>query len=156
MSMGSFLPERARAAARAKARVELDPSLPEPEPKPQPEPAPSEAYCTWSINRELSRSMSTNVARLLASVMVGICVLARSSLAQTPCVGDCDGNGSVAVNELVLGVNIALERELLSVCSGFDVDGDQRVMVNELVRAVDDAVFGCGVPTPTPNPEICG
>jgi cysteine-rich repeat protein len=86
---------------------------------------------------------------------VGIALLLLASvqplLAQTLCVGDCDGDGRVAVHELVLGVNIALERADLSACSGFDADGDQRVMVNELVRGVADALLGCGVPTQTPT-----
>jgi cysteine-rich repeat protein len=85
-----------------------------------------------------------------------------STSAQTVCVGDCDGNGRVVVNELVVGVNIALDRVALSMCRAFDLDGDQRVMVNELVRGVDDAVLGCGLPTPTPTttpppiPVVCG
>jgi hypothetical protein len=35
---------------------------------------------------------------------------------------DCDGDGRVAVNELVLGVNIGLERVALSMCLAFDAD----------------------------------
>lgn len=76
--------------------------------------------------------------------------------AQMACVGDCNSDGRVVVNELVLGVNIALDLASLSACGGFDANGDQRVMVNELVRGVDDALFGCAVPTPTPDPNVCG
>jgi len=60
------------------------------------------------------------------------------------CAGDCDGNRSVAVNELIRGVNIALELQILDVCSSFDVNGNGLVGVNELIIAVNNALNGCG------------
>jgi hypothetical protein len=58
-------------------------------------------------------------------------------------VGDCNGDGSVAVNELILGVNIALETAPLSECRAFDVDDNGEVSVAELVAAVNNALIGC-------------
>jgi hypothetical protein len=55
-------------------------------------------------------------------------------------VGDCDENGLVSVNELVIGVNVALDRIDLSRCSAFDLDHDGQVSVNELVAAVRTAL----------------
>lgn len=60
-----------------------------------------------------------------------------------PCVGDCDGNGTVAVNELVTGVNIALERAPLSQCTAFDANNSSAVEVNELITGVNFALGGC-------------
>lgn len=59
------------------------------------------------------------------------------------CIGDCDGSGSVAVNELVRGVNIALGRDPIGACEALDVDGDGKVTVSELVMSVNAAVHGC-------------
>jgi hypothetical protein len=59
------------------------------------------------------------------------------------CVGDCDGNGSVAVNELVTGVNIALGRANISACPVFDSSNNGMVEVNELVTGVNNALRGC-------------
>ncbi len=59
------------------------------------------------------------------------------------CVGDCDGNGEVAVNELVTGVNIALGSLPLSSCGAFDSNGDEDVAVNELLQGVNAALNGC-------------
>jgi hypothetical protein len=59
------------------------------------------------------------------------------------CVGDCDATDTVMVNELVLGVNIALERMPLSACSSLDVSGNGRVEVNELIQAVNNLLGGC-------------
>jgi hypothetical protein len=60
-----------------------------------------------------------------------------------PCVGDCDDNGVVVVNELVTGVNIALDRAEVSQCPDFDIDGSQTVSVNELVSGVNALLRGC-------------
>lgn len=70
------------------------------------------------------------------------------------CRGDCDGNGAVKVNELVLGVNIALGRRPLEACPSLDIDGSATIDVDEIVRAVSDAETGCLTPfTPTPTPQ---
>lgn len=60
------------------------------------------------------------------------------------CPGDCDGDGMVVVSELVRGVNIALERQPVSVCPAFDRNADGAVAINELVAAVNSALRGCG------------
>lgn len=62
------------------------------------------------------------------------------------CVGDCDDNRNVAVSELVTGVNIALGRAGIEICSVFDTSGDGIVAVNELVAAVASALRGCAAP----------
>jgi hypothetical protein len=60
------------------------------------------------------------------------------------CVGDCDASGSVAVNEVVLGVNLALERAEVGACEAFDPNRTSTVSVNELVRGVNNLLAGCG------------
>jgi hypothetical protein len=54
--------------------------------------------------------------------------------------GDCDGDGRVAVNELVLGVRIALGNVPASACPAFDLDGDGSVAIGELIAAVNEAL----------------
>jgi hypothetical protein len=60
------------------------------------------------------------------------------------CLGDCGGDGAVAVSELVRGVAIALNQQPLVACPSFDGNHDGRVGVNELVTAVGNALNGCG------------
>ena len=62
----------------------------------------------------------------------------------TSCVGDCDMNGEVTVDELVRGVSIALGNLPLSRCFSVDSNGNHNVTVDELVAAVNDALNGCG------------
>ncbi len=59
------------------------------------------------------------------------------------CAGDCNGDGSVAINELITGVNIALGSAQVSSCPSFDVNGDGNVAINELIAAVNNALNGC-------------
>jgi Kelch motif len=60
------------------------------------------------------------------------------------CLGDCGGDGAVAVSDLVRGVAIALNQQPLVACPSFDGNHDGRVSVNELVTAVGNALGGCG------------
>lgn len=66
------------------------------------------------------------------------------------CLGDCDGDGSVTVDEIITLVSIALgERELLD-CMGSDADGSGAIEVDEIIRAVNHALDGCPDPQPQP------
>jgi hypothetical protein len=65
------------------------------------------------------------------------------------CVGDCDGNGTVRVNELVTGVDIALGILSIDACPLFDANGDSTVEIDELIAAVNNALNGCGTSAAT-------
>jgi hypothetical protein len=61
----------------------------------------------------------------------------------TGCQGDCNGDGMVAINELINGVNIALGSAAVSTCASVDANGDGMVTINELIAAVTRALNGC-------------
>jgi hypothetical protein len=64
--------------------------------------------------------------------------------APATCPGDCSGDGTVAINELITGVNIALGSATLDACPPFgDCNGDGSVAINELIAAVNAALGGC-------------
>jgi cysteine-rich repeat protein len=80
--------------------------------------------------------------------------LAGAAAADAQCVGDCNGDGTVAINELVLGVNIALGSQPASACAAFQ---DQNGMVNisQLIKGVNNALGSCPTAsTPTPTTPI--
>lgn len=58
---------------------------------------------------------------------------------------DCDGNGSVGVDELIRAVAIALEASDLSTCPAADPNGDGAVRIDELVAALNVALEGPSV-----------
>jgi hypothetical protein len=61
----------------------------------------------------------------------------------TPCIGDCDGDRQVEVSELLIGVNVLLERAPIATCRPLDRDLDSTVSVDELVAAINQALRGC-------------
>ena len=59
------------------------------------------------------------------------------------CVGDCDLNGQVTVDEIVTAVNIALGTRNVADCLAADSNLDGQVTVDEIVTAVNNALTGC-------------
>jgi hypothetical protein len=59
------------------------------------------------------------------------------------CVGDCDASGEVGINELIVGVNIALGGAPVSACAALDSDASGTVEISELIAAVNNALSGC-------------
>lgn len=81
----------------------------------------------------------------LLSALALVAVLAAApARGQEGCPGDCNGNGAVAINELITGVNVVLGNSDLSVCPAFDVNDSGTVTINELVAAVAASLEGCG------------
>lgn len=60
-----------------------------------------------------------------------------------PCSGDCNGDGEVTVDELIVLVNIALGTQPAAACPPGDRDGDGSVTIDEIVLAVRLALEGC-------------
>jgi 6-phosphogluconolactonase (cycloisomerase 2 family) len=59
------------------------------------------------------------------------------------CVGDCSGDGTVTVDELLIGVSIALGETALSRCPDFDGDGDGCVTIGDILAAINAALSRC-------------
>ena len=94
--------------------------------------------------------MNPNASRRrfrLAALSAAALVLSAAS-ARAQCVGDCNGNGIVAVNELVTGVNIALGNSPLSTCTVFDTDATNQVEIYELIAAVGNLLNTCNAGPP--------
>lgn len=90
---------------------------------------------------------------ILMGAMIG---LATITDAQAQCVGDCNDDGTVAINEVITCVNIGLELLPLTQCSACDGNGDGMVTINEIITSVNIGLglLPCGGETPTvgPNP----
>ncbi|MFQ5665090.1 MAG: hypothetical protein ACE5I7_01535 [Candidatus Binatia bacterium] len=71
--------------------------------------------------------------------------------AHAACVGDCNADAQVTVNELIMMVNIALGNADVSTCTPGDANGDGGITVNEIVTAVNNALNGC-----PPEAGFCG
>jgi hypothetical protein len=60
------------------------------------------------------------------------------------CVGDCGGDGTVTVDEILTMVNIALGNTGVSSCSAGDANHDGQITVDEILTAVNNALNACG------------
>ena len=58
------------------------------------------------------------------------------------CVGDCGGDGQVTINDLILGVNIALGLLPVSDCPAF-ANMQDMVTITQLTQGVNNALNGC-------------
>ncbi len=88
-----------------------------------------------------SSLLSVRTRRLCLALVVSV-VVGHPAGAQF-CPGDCDGDGTVTVSELVRGVRINLGQDTVSLCTAMDTNSDQVVSVAELIRAVNSALGSC-------------
>ena len=85
----------------------------------------------------------------MLSVLAGA-LLAPSASAQQ-CVGDCNSDFEVTIDEVITGVNIGLEFTPLSACPAMDGDSNGSVEINEVIEAVNN---GLGLlPCDSPDPR---
>ena len=91
---------------------------------------------SWHWNdRALARPVRIRVlGAALAGVLVSLMALAPARAQE--CAGDCSGNRIVAINELVLCVNIALGSTDLAQCIPCDTSDNGVVSISELIQAV--------------------
>jgi hypothetical protein len=90
----------------------------------------------------------------------------HTQVAWAACGGDCNGDGQVNVNELVLSVDIALGAADIGECSETDANGDLRITIDELISAAGNSLNDCpaaaatatatatATPVVTPTPDI--
>jgi len=71
-----------------------------------------------------------------------------SAATPSSCVGDCDGDASVQINELILSINVLLGDAPLSTCPAIDCPQLLGLVINCAIEAVANALNGCSPPTP--------
>jgi len=60
-----------------------------------------------------------------------------------PCIGDCRQTQTVAIDDLIVMVNIALGARPTDACGAGDLTGDGYVTIEEIIGAVQNALTGC-------------
>ena len=95
--------------------------------------------------------LTPSVARGIAVLCAAVFVIGAASTAPA-CTGDCDANGMVAINELILGVNIALG-DPVDACPAF-TNSQRMVDIAQLIKGVNNALNGCGAESPVDQPTL--
>ena len=94
------------------------------------------------------QSDATFGGRSVLGASPGVTLVVVSSDEEMPasgCLGDCDGDGQVSVEELVEGVAIALEKAEPAQCRALDRNADGMVTIDEVLAAVGNGLRGCTV-----------
>jgi outer membrane protein assembly factor BamB len=89
--------------------------------------------------------MRSIVVRYILSTCAVLLLAAPPAIA---CVGDCNGDAKVAINELVVSVRISLGAVAIEACDAIDNNRDRAVAINELIRGVTKSLNGCGLGSP--------
>jgi len=79
------------------------------------------------------------------SVLFAAATLLAAPRPGLACVGDCNGDASVTIDELVRAVQIALGSATLDTCDAADNNRDGTVSIGELVRSVSKGLAGCAI-----------
>lgn len=85
--------------------------------------------------------MRSTFYRWTGPILLVAALLPRVTLA---CVGDCNDDRRVTIDELVRAVDIALGGAEVGTCDAVDNNRDGAVTVNELIRGVTKGQAGCG------------
>jgi hypothetical protein len=60
-----------------------------------------------------------------------------------PCPGDCNDDGEVTIDELVMMASVSLGATAACDCSAGDTNGDGEITIEEIMQAVDRTLNGC-------------
>ncbi len=69
--------------------------------------------------------------------------LATRTPGPSMCVGDCDSDGAVTIDNILVMVNVALEVSPVNACLAGDANGDGTITVDEIILAVNNALGEC-------------
>ena len=101
-----------------------------------------------SVQRGARRATRVFVAWLFLG-MLG----SAAGVEAQPCLGDCNGDGEVTVDDVITLVRIALELSPVDACAAGDANGDGNITIEEIVEAVLAVLHGCRFrPTPSATP----
>ncbi|MBI3786367.1 MAG: hypothetical protein HY270_23515 [Deltaproteobacteria bacterium] len=59
------------------------------------------------------------------------------------CFGDCNGNGDVTIDELLILVNLALGVGNVDQCQAGDINSDGVITIDEIVLVALNVLAGC-------------
>lgn len=112
-------------------------------PTPPVEDTPSPSATPTPTPTEPALPTATEVATASSTPSMATATPTATTPPQSPCTGDCDAGGAVTVDEIVLGIGIALGNAAIDTCTAFDANDDGLVTVDEIVQSVHFALNGC-------------
>lgn len=92
---------------------------------------------------EVSRMKARMVVQSVICAALLLVLTAPSWAQQCRCPGDCNGDGSVLVDELITAVRMSLTQGHADVCSSLDINRDEQISISELTLAVYQVLTAC-------------
>jgi len=115
-----------------------------------PSPTASPAATATSTDTPTATSTATPTATSTATPTATSTATASATPTSSPtptrtpaCLGDCNGDGQVTVDEILMMVNIALGNSSVLDCVPGDQSGNGTITVDEILLAVNKAMSGC-------------
>jgi hypothetical protein len=105
--------------------------------------------CSVPLDGELGDYIGAQMAAANVGDAVPVSATATASLTLTPtrtpipCGGDCRGDETVTVDDLLTLVNVALGNANVGVCTAGDMNHDNEITIDEILTAVANALNGC-------------
>lgn len=59
------------------------------------------------------------------------------------CTGDCNNDGQVRIQEVILSINLAMGKQPTECCPNADGNRDGRVTISEVQQVIRNATKGC-------------
>jgi hypothetical protein len=99
-------------------------------------------------------TMSNRQFPVGVAVLTVILGLAVTLAGAQVCPGDCNGDGEVTVDEIVLLTSVSVGTASAEACQAGNLNGDDAITIDEIIAAVDKALNGCpATPTATATGE---
>lgn len=122
---------------------------PSPTPTPTNTPSPTfshtlTATATGTPTPSVTRTFTATPTRT-ATTSPTVMATPTDTPAPIPCIGDCNDDTQVTVDELLTMVNIALGSADVGTCRPGDANNDKQITIDEILRAVNNALNECGV-----------
>ncbi|MBI1815123.1 MAG: hypothetical protein HYR72_09105 [Deltaproteobacteria bacterium] len=136
---------KARLAAAATGIHAAPTALPTATPTPTQTPTPTATPTASSTATATATLTGTSTPTESPTPTQSLTATITATLTQTPvpCVGNCNGDAEVTVEELITMVNIALGLTPLSTCPEGDAGRDGEITVEEIIAAVNIALTAC-------------
>jgi hypothetical protein len=112
-------------------------------PTPTPTPTPTGGTPTGTATRTPTET-PTPTATPLPPTATATEAPTETATPLPVCAGDCNADGRISVDEIVLSVGIAVSGFDIEQCDAADIDGNGEVSVDELVVIIDNAMSECG------------
>ncbi|HVM97189.1 MAG TPA: dockerin type I repeat-containing protein [Candidatus Acidoferrales bacterium] len=114
-------------------------------PTPEPTPTASATATVTPAATVTATETATETATPTSTSLPTVAATPTATVTPKPCLGDCNGDNEVTIDELLQMVRIALGEASVDACPAGDADGDGTISIDAVILAVNNTLNGCPV-----------